>query len=101
MGTRIGMAEHYAGCQKPLVFIFSVSQCTSDVIVVPCCMNSTISTPVLAQKTVDNSFLARRQRLFKLFGWFGGCMCIYCFHCSLVSTFTNETQVSSPVTRTM
>jgi hypothetical protein len=28
-------------------------------------------------------------------------VCIHCFDYSLVSTFTNETHVSSPVTRTM
>jgi hypothetical protein len=31
---------------------------------------------------------------------FGGCVCIHCFDCCLVSIFTNETQVSSPVTGT-
>jgi hypothetical protein len=31
------------------------------------------------------------------FGMFDECVCIHCFDCSLVSTFTNETQVSSPV----
>jgi hypothetical protein len=43
-----------------------------------------------------------RQRLFKFFfGLFGECMCNHCYNCSFVSTFTNETQLSSPVTRTM
>jgi hypothetical protein len=28
---------------------------------------------------------------------FGECVCVHCFDCSLVTTFTNETQVSSPV----
>jgi hypothetical protein len=28
-------------------------------------------------------------------------VCIHCFDCSFVSTFTYETQVSSPVTHTM
>jgi hypothetical protein len=32
---------------------------------------------------------------------FGECVCIHCFGCSLVSTITNETQVSSPVTHTI
>jgi hypothetical protein len=44
---------------------FSVSQYTSDVIVVPCFMNSTISTPFLSQKTATIGFLAGKQRLFK------------------------------------
>jgi hypothetical protein len=32
---------------------------------------------------------------------FGECVCIHCFDCFLVSAFTNETHVSSPVTCTM
>jgi hypothetical protein len=32
------------------------------------------------------------------FALFGECVCVHCFDCSLVSTFANETQVSSPVT---
>jgi hypothetical protein len=39
--------------------------------------------------------LCGRQRLF------GQCVCIHCFGWSLVPIFINETQVSSPVTRTM
>jgi hypothetical protein len=35
------------------------------------------------------------------FNLFGKCVCIHCFDYSLVSSFTNETQVSSPVTRIM
>jgi hypothetical protein len=38
--------------------------------------------------------------LFKVF-LFGDYLCIHWFDCSLVSTFTNYTQVSSLVTRTM
>jgi hypothetical protein len=49
-----------------LCSFFNVSQYTSDIIVVPCCMNSTISSPFQSQKTVTISFLAGR-RLFKLF----------------------------------
>jgi hypothetical protein len=39
--------------------------------------------------------------LFKLFWLVCWCVCIHCFNCYLISTFTNETQVSSPVTRMM
>jgi hypothetical protein len=60
-------------------------------IVFPCCMNSTISTSFLSQRTVAISFLAGR-RLFKLFQLVGEC------DCSLVSKYTNKIQVSSPVT---
>jgi hypothetical protein len=52
---------------------FGVSQYTSDVIVVPCCINSTISTPFLSQKRVANSFLADIVRLNVSF-LFGECM---------------------------
>jgi hypothetical protein len=41
----------------PMQFIFSVLQYTCDVIVTPYCMNATISTPFLSQKTVVISFL--------------------------------------------
>jgi hypothetical protein len=44
----------------------SVLQSSSYVIMVPCYINSTISTPFLSQKTIAISFLASRQRLFKL-----------------------------------
>jgi hypothetical protein len=62
-------------------------------------MNSTISTPFLSQKTVAIGFLA--DVCLNFFGLFGECVCIHLFDCSLVSTFTNETQVSSPGTQMM
>jgi hypothetical protein len=58
------------------------------------------SFPILSQKTVAISFLADNICL-NFFDLFGKCVCIRCFHCSLVSTFTNETEVSSPVTLMM
>jgi hypothetical protein len=45
----------------------SVSQYTSDIIVVPCYMDSAINTPFLSYKSVAISFLAGRQCLFKHF----------------------------------
>jgi hypothetical protein len=63
-------------------------------------MNSTITTHFLSQKTVAISFLSDDICL-NFFGLFGECVGIHRFDCSLVSTFTNETHVSSPVTRTM
>jgi hypothetical protein len=51
-------------------------QYTSDVTVVPCCMNSTISTPFLSQKTVAISFLGDSVCL-QFFGMFGECVCIH------------------------
>jgi hypothetical protein len=66
------MEVHYTGCQHSTPFdlngstqFFSILQYTSVVIVVSCCLNSTISA-FLSQKTVAVSFLAGRQRLFKL-----------------------------------
>jgi hypothetical protein len=45
--------------------------------------------------TVAISFLA--DICLNFASLFGEYVCIYCLACSLVSTFTNETQVSSPV----
>jgi hypothetical protein len=50
-------------------------------------------------KTIPISFVA--DVFLKLFSLFHECVCIHCFDCSLVSTFINETQNSSPVTHTM
>jgi hypothetical protein len=68
--------------------------------VIPCCMNSTISTPFMSQETVAISFLADNICL-NYFGLFGECVCIHCFDYSLDSVFANETQVSSPVAHMM
>jgi hypothetical protein len=57
--------------------------------VVPFCMNSTISTPFLSQKTVAISFRQKDNVCLKLFDLFGECVCILYFNCTLVSTFTN------------
>jgi hypothetical protein len=71
-----------------------------DIIVAPCCMNSAISTPFPSQKIVAISSLADNVYL-NFFGLFGECVCIQCFDCSVVSTFTNETEISAPVAHTM
>jgi hypothetical protein len=84
-GHALSRTSHYTVCQHSTSFFFwmalssfffSVSQHTSDVIVVPCCINFTISTPFLSQMTVSISFLAGRQRLFKISGlvWW---MCVH------------------------
>jgi hypothetical protein len=78
---------------------FSVSQYILHVIVVTYCMNSTISAPFLSQKTLAISFLTDNICL-NFFGSFDECVCIHCFDCCLVSTFTNEIQVLSSVTCT-
>jgi hypothetical protein len=101
MWTCIVMEEHHTGCQHSMPFglngtmqfFFNTvcTQCTCD-IVVPCCVNSTISTRFQSQGTVAFSFLAVNVCL-NFSGLFGECVCIDCFDCSLVSTFTNETQV--------
>jgi hypothetical protein len=55
------MAAFHALCsaQPALHSSFSVSQYTSG-IVMPCCINSTLSMPLLSKKTVAISFLADR-----------------------------------------
>jgi hypothetical protein len=76
------MEEHYTGCQHSTLFVlngwhyaafFSVLQYISDVAVVFCCMNSTISSPFLSQKTSSISFLAD-DIYFNFFGLFGKCV---------------------------
>jgi hypothetical protein len=76
MRMRMVMEEHYVytACQHITPFFlndrtqfFIVSQYSYLVIVVPCCVSSTISTPFLSQNIVAISFMAGRQCLFKLF----------------------------------
>jgi hypothetical protein len=63
-------------------------------------MNSNVSSPFLLQKAVVISYLADNVCL-NFFILFYECVCIHCFYCSLISTFTNESQVSSPVAHTL
>jgi hypothetical protein len=89
MQMHIVIEEHYTGYahSTPCVLngfmqFFSVSQhTTSDVTVVPCCINSIISTPFLSQKTAATSFMADNICL-NIFGMFGKCVSIHCFECS-------------------
>jgi hypothetical protein len=82
-----------------LTQLHCVSQYTSDVIVVPCFLNSAIIS-FLSQKTVVVDYLADKVCL-NFSDLFDECVYIHCFDCSLVSTFTNEIQVSSLATRTI
>lgn len=100
MRMLIVMGKDDTGCQHsaPCVVIgptqFStVSQYTCVIIAVHSYTNSAISAPFLSQDTVATSFLAGR-RLFTPFGLLGRCVRFNCFDCSLVSTFTNGTQVT-------
>jgi hypothetical protein len=92
------MSAFHTFCSEWLALrsFFSVLQYTSDVTVVPCCMNSTINTSFLSNKPGAISFPG--DVCLNLFGLFHECVCIHCFDWSLVSTITNETQISSPVT---
>jgi hypothetical protein len=78
-GTLHRMLAFHAFCSEwPAYagFFLCVSQNTSDVVVVSCCMNSTISTHFLSQKTAATTLLAGRQRLFillRLVWW----MCVH------------------------
>jgi hypothetical protein len=78
-----------------------VSQYIFNVIMVPCCMSSTISTSFLSQRQLLSAFWQAENVYLNLFGLFRECVCIQCFDCSLVSIFRNETQVSSRDTRTI
>jgi hypothetical protein len=65
-GARHRISAFHAFCPEWPYIFFGVSQYSSDVIVVPCCMNFTISTlPV--PETVACHHLSERKRLFKLF----------------------------------
>jgi hypothetical protein len=76
--------KHYVRDQhfKPLVLSVAIniffSQCKSDylIIVVPSCVNCSISTPLLSQKTDAINFLADIACL-NVFGLFGECMCFH------------------------
>jgi hypothetical protein len=101
MRTLIVMEEHYIGCQyftsfvqewTYVAFLVFRKQYTSNIIVVPRCMNSTIRTDFLSQKTVAISFLADNVYL-NFFGLCGECVCIHWFDCTLVSSVINETQI--------
>lgn len=70
------------------IFIISVSQHTSDIIVVPCSMNSTISIPILSKKTVAINFRADNIH-FNFYDLFCECVYIHRFDWSLISTLTN------------
>jgi hypothetical protein len=59
---------------SPVQFIFSVSQCTCDIIMAICCMNSTIRNLFLSQETVL-TYLVGGQRLFEIF-WLVWWMCV-------------------------
>jgi hypothetical protein len=90
MWTLLVMEEHYTGFQHSTPFILDgpmqsalPPQYTSDIIVVPYCMTSIISTPSLPQKIVVISFLADNICL-NFVGLFSECMCIHCFGYSLV-----------------
>jgi hypothetical protein len=65
------MEEYCTGCQHSTPFVLNghmqFSLVIRNAIVASCCMNSTFGAPFLSQKTGAISFLAGRQRLFKLF----------------------------------
>jgi hypothetical protein len=52
-------------------------------------------------KQQPSAFWQADSVCLNVFSLFVECVCIHCFDCSLVSTFTNETRVSSLVTRMM
>jgi hypothetical protein len=100
MRRRIIMEEHYTGCQHSNIWfewpyaVVLILRIHFWRITFPCYMNYTISTLFLSQKTVSVSCLADVWLNFS--GLFGECVCIHWSACSFVSTFTNETQASTP-----
>jgi hypothetical protein len=104
------MELHYTRCQHYTPFVLNGQHCAVFLV-----FHNTLLTllwsfvtrippsALLSCPVQENSCHQLSCRcLFKIFWlvlWM--CVCIYCFDCSLVSTFTNETRVSSPVTHTM
>jgi hypothetical protein len=93
------MDEHYTACQHSMPFVLNgpmqFFECFSihcDIILVPCCMNSTFPVPETSCHQLSGI------SLFNFFGLFGECMCIHCFDCFLASTSTNKTLISLSVT---
>jgi hypothetical protein len=75
----------------------SVLEYTYDMLV-PCIILSSALLSCL-EKTIAISFLA--DSCLNFLSLFGECVCIHYFEWSLVSAFTNETQISSPVAHMM
>jgi hypothetical protein len=91
--TKQAMRKKTLLCTKSrYVFKLLLNHCNWEIY----CINSTISTRFLRKKTADISFLT--DVCLNIFGLLGECVCIHCFDWALVSTLTNETHVSSPVT---
>jgi hypothetical protein len=91
--------EYYTGCQYFTLFLVFrntlVTLLWSLVAWIP--LSVFLSYP---RKQLPSA-LWQADVCLNFFGLSSECVRIHCFDCSLVSTFTNETQVSSPVTRTM
>jgi hypothetical protein len=101
------MEEHYTGCQHSTSFVLNghtqFFYCFAIHLVMLCSpllheFHHQHFFHVLSQKTVASW---QADICLNFLGSFGEYVCIHCFDCSLVSAFTNETQVSSSVTHMM
>jgi hypothetical protein len=91
------MSAFQAFCSERSYTVFLVLQYTSDIsvaLVVWILPSELLSCP---RKQMPSAFWQADIICLNFFDLFGECACIHCFDCSLISTFTNETQVSSPV----
>jgi hypothetical protein len=106
----IVMEKHYTGCQYSSPFVQNGWPCAvflvfpntllmllwSRVAWIP--PSAHLSSP---RKQLSSAFCQADIVCLNFFSLFGDCVCIHCFDYTLISTFTNETQVSSAVTRIM
>jgi hypothetical protein len=101
------MKEHYTVCQHStpfvlngwpyavfLVFLNTLLMLLRSLVAwIP--SSALLSCP---RKQLPSAFWQADNICLNFFGLFGECVCIHCFDCSLIATFTNETQASSSVT---
>jgi hypothetical protein len=82
------MEKHYTGCQHSTLFVLYGPMQFRGASHGSILHEFRHQHSFLVPETVAISFLAGNIFL-NFFGLFGECVCIYCFGCSLVSTFTN------------
>jgi hypothetical protein len=82
--------------ERPFEVLFSVSQYTSDVTVVPCCKNyhkHSFRVP----ETVCIMFLADGQHCSNFFGLFAKCVCTHCYDPGFVTCYWYEVNETFPI----
>jgi hypothetical protein len=101
MRKRVFMEEHYTVCQHSTPFVLNcLNQCLVGFEIHLWRYCGPFLHELDLQHSVpapENSWhqCSGRNVCLNFFSFFGECVCIQCFDCYLVSTFTNETQVKT------